>query len=272
MSAALTARAFRDLDPPSPELPSAPAPDVVEGVAPAERKRALETLLRVRRLQRDAPPLRGEESCHRPLSTGIAAIDAVVGGGLPRGQLSEVHGPASSGRTGILVASIASLTSAGALAALVDPLDRFDPGSAASAGAELARLLWLRGPRLDREEPAAKALACAAAAAATLAGSGLFDLVALDLAGAAAVARRALPAATWRRLARGVEETKTALVVLADAPLAHSPGGASVALEPAGASWSAPPGPGRRLAALAARARAGRHGLRAADLAFSAPA
>jgi hypothetical protein len=275
MSAALTARAFRDHAPPalepSPGFPPPLAPDV-EGAEPAERKRALETLLRARRLQRDAPPLRGVDDRHRPLSTGIAALDAVIGGGLPRGQLSEVHGPPSSGRTGVLVAAIASLTSAGGLAALVDPLDRFDPGSAAAAGADLSRLLWLRGPRLDREEPAAKSLACAAAAVATLAGSGIFDLVGLDLAGGAAAARRALPATTWLRLARGVEETKTALVVLADAHMAHSPGGASVALEPAGASWSAPPGPGRRLAALAARARAGRHGLRAAGLDFAAPA
>jgi hypothetical protein len=276
MSAALTARAFRDVDPPalepSLELPPRLAPDVVEGMDPAERKRALEALLQVRRLRRDAPPLRGEDNRHRPLSTGVAALDAVLGGGLPRGRLSELHGPTSSGRTGVLVASIAALTSAGALAALVDPLDRFDPGSAAAAGADLSRLLWLRGPRLDREEPTAKALAGAAAAVATLAGSGLFDLVALDLAGATAAARRALPATTWLRLARGVEQTKTALVVLADTHVAQGPGGASVALEPAGASWSSPPGPGRRLAALAARARAGRHGLRGADLAFAAPA
>jgi recombination protein RecA len=274
MSAALTIPAFHDPDAPvrGPAAGPAHAPESVPGSLPGERKRALEALLRARRLQPDAPPLRGEDHRQRPVSTGVAAIDALAGGGLPRGQLSEVHGPASSGRTGFLVAAIASLTSAGGLAALVDPLDRFDPGSAAAAGVELSRLLWLRGPRLDREEPAPKALDGAAAAVSTLAGSGLFDLVALDLAGATGAAKRLLPATTWLRLARVVEETKTALVVLADGHLASSPGGVCVALEPAGPSWSAPPGPGRRLAAILTRARAGRHGRRMADLAFAAPA
>jgi hypothetical protein len=238
----------------------------------ADRKRSLEALLRARRLSHDAPPLRGEDRRLRPLPTGNGGIDGLTGGGFPRGQLSQVHGPASSGRTGVLVSLLASVTSSGALAALVDPLDRFDPGSAAAAGAELARLLWLRGPRGDREETSAKVLADASAAVATLAGCGLFDLVALDLAGAGPAARRVLPSTTWLRLARLVEEMPTALVVIADGAVAQSPGGASVELEPLGACWSAPSGPGRRLTALAARARAGRHGLRSADIALSAPA
>jgi hypothetical protein len=273
--ATLTARAFRELDPPAAEPPADEPRETgpqAGAVALAERKRKLEALLRARRLSREAPPLRGEDRRLRPLPTGVAAIDALAGGGIPRGQLSQVHGPASSGRTGVLVSALASVTSAGALAALVDPLDRFDPASAAAAGADLARLLWLRGPRGDREEPAPKALVDAAAAVATLAGSGLFDLVALDLAGAGPAARRALPATTWLRLARLVEEMPTALLVLADGPVAQSPGGASVALEPLGACWSAPCGPGRRLASVAARVRAGRHGQRAADVALAAPA
>lgn len=286
---ALTARSFRD-EPPAAapagdDEPLAPTPraaraaetataDVV--VLPPEdlavRKRALEALLRARRLARDAPPLRGEDRRLRPLPTNIASIDSLTGGGLPRGQLSQVHGPASSGRTGVLVSLLASVTGQGALAALVDPLDRFDPASAAGAGADLARLLWLRGPRGDREEPTARALGDAAAAVATLSGSGLFDLVALDLAGAGAAVRRSLPSTTWLRLARLVEEMPTALLVLADAPVAQSPGGASFALEPVEVRWSAAAGPGRRLVSLAARVRAGRHGLRAGDVALAAPA
>jgi hypothetical protein len=257
-SPTLTAPAFLD-----------PAPLAVD---PSARKRDLEALLRARRLQREAPPLRGEDRRQRPLPTGITALDGLTGGGIPRGQLSQVHGPASSGRTGILVSLLAYATSAGALAALVDPLDRFDPASAAAAGTDLDRLLWLRGPRGDREEPAAKALTDATAAVATLAGAGLFDLVALDLAGAGALSRRALPATTWLRLARLVEGTTTALVVLADGPIASSPGGASVVLEPSGARWTAPVGPGRRLESLAARASAGRHGRSSVELTLAAPA
>jgi RecA/RadA recombinase len=138
---------------------AAPAPP------PAERKRALEDLLRARRLQADAPPLRGEDRRLRPLSTAIDAVDALLGGGFPRGALSEIHGPASSGRTGVLLALLARTTRGGALGALVDPLDRLDPASAAAAGTDLERLLWLRGPRSATGEP--QALVDATAAAAT---------------------------------------------------------------------------------------------------------
>jgi RecA/RadA recombinase len=237
----------------------------------------LEELLRARRLSADEPPLRGEDTGRRPLATGVAALDAILAGGFPRGELSEIHGPASSGRTGVLLALVARTTGVGALAALVDPLDRLDPASAEAVGVDLERLLWLRGaPRggADRtsgsgEEPQAKALAQATAAVATLAGSGIFDLVALDLAGADRE-RRSLPGATWLRLARLVENTRTALVLVADGHVACSPGGRALALEPAGPRFSGPPGPARLLTALRARARAGRHGQDTAELGFAA--
>jgi hypothetical protein len=236
--------------------------------SPAERKRVLEGLLKARRLQADAPPLRGEDR-RRPLPTGIGEVDALLDGGFPRGELSLIHGPASSGRTGVLLALLARTTRAGSLAALVDPLDRLDPASAAAAGADLERLLWLRGPRGATEEPPLKALIDATAAVATLASSGLFDVVALDLAGAGPEHRR-LPSTTWLRLQRLVEEGTTAVVLVADGHVACGPGGARLALEPEAPRWSGPPGPARLLEALAARARAGRHVLRSARLALAA--
>ncbi len=241
-----------------------PAPTSV-----AERKRALENLLRARRLQADEPPLRGEDRRHKPLATGIAELDPLLSGGFPRGELSQIHGPASSGRTGVLLALLARTTSSGALAALVDPLDRLDPASARAAGVDLERLLWLRGPRGGGEEPQAKALAQATGAVATLTGAGLFDVVALDLAGAGHERRR-LPATTWVRLQRLVENTKSALVLVADDHVACSPGGRTLALEPAGLRFSGPPGPACLLKSLTARARAGRHGLLTAELGFAA--
>ncbi|HUL76320.1 MAG TPA: hypothetical protein VL691_03575 [Vicinamibacteria bacterium] len=237
--------------------------------SPAERKLALEDLLRTRRLQADAPPLRGEDRRLRPLATGIAGVDALLGGGFPRGALSEIHGPASSGRTGALLGLLAQTTRRGALGALVDPSDRLDPASAAAAGVDLARLLWLRGPRGASEELAPKALADAMAAAATLASSGLFDVVAVDLAGASRERRR-LPPATWTRLQRLVESGPTAVVLVADEHVACGPGGALLALEPAAPRWSGPPGPARLLAALAARAHAGRHAPRSVDFTLAA--
>jgi hypothetical protein len=235
---------------------------------PASTKADLEELLRTRRLQSERPPLRGEDR-HRPLATGITALDALLSGGFPRGQLSEIHGPASSGRTGLALALLARTTTSAALAALVDPFDRLAPVSAAAAGIDLARLLWLRGPRIGGEESATRTLADATAAVATLAASGLFDLLLLDVAGADRACRR-LPGSTWLRLQRTVEETRTALVLVADGHVARGPGGVGVLLESTGWRWSGPPGPGRLLAGLAVRARAGRHDPRVADISFAA--
>ena len=250
-------------------MSAVPLPVEAPAPSPAERKHALEDLLRARRLQADVPPLRGEDRRLRPLATGIGEVDALLGGGFPRGELSEIHGPASSGRTGVLLALLAQATSRGALAALVDPFDRLDPASTAAAGADLARLLWLRGPRIAAEEASSKTIASATAAVATLASSGLFDAVALDLAGTARERRR-LPSTTWLRLQRLVEDTTTAVVLVAEEHVACGPGGAALALEPVALRWSGPPGPARLLAALASRARAGRHGLRSADFALAA--
>lgn len=250
-------------------MSAVPLPTASPAPSPAERKRALEDLLRARRLQAEAPPLRGDDPRGRPLATGIGEVDALLGGGFPRGELSEIHGPASSGRTGVLLALLAQATRRGALAAHVDPLDRLDPASAVAAGADLSRLLWLRGPRGASEDPSAKTLADATAAVATLASSGLFDVVALDLDGARH-GRRRLPASTWLRLQRLVEDGTTAVVLVAEEHVACGPGGASLALAPMAPRWSGPPGPARLLAALTARARAGRHARRSADLALAA--
>jgi hypothetical protein len=256
--------------PPTEDSPAPAATGLLAATAgPESTKRALEDLLRARKLQRDAPPLRGEDRRLRPLETGVPAVDALLAGGFPRGQLSELHGPASSGRTGLLLALVARVTRGCGLVALVDPLDRLDPGSAASAGVDLTRLLWLRGPRASGEEPTPKELADASSAVATLAGSGLFELVVLDVAGAGR-ALRSLPATTWLRLHRFIEETPTALVIVGDGHVACSPGGAALALESLGPRWSGATGPARLLHALATQARAGRHGLPAAEIALSA--
>ncbi len=220
-------------------------------------KNALEDLLRARRLQADAPPLRGEDRRLRPLPTGVAAVDALLHEGFPRGQLSEIHGPASSGRTGLALALVARVTSGGALAAWVDPGDRFDPASASAAGVDLARFLWLRGG-------GARVLTEAVSAAATVIGSGLFEVVVADLAAVPGHDLRRLPSATWIRFQRMVEDTPSALILLADAHVAHGPAGASLALQSSGPRWSGAPGPGRFLRSLGASAQAGRHTARSA--------
>ena len=77
------------------------------------------------------------------VSSGIRELDAMTGG-LPRGCLTEICGPASSGRTSVLLAALASATRRQEICALVDASDAFDPSSAAKAGVDFERLLWVR--------------------------------------------------------------------------------------------------------------------------------
>jgi hypothetical protein len=216
---------------------------------PSALKAALEDLLRARRLQADAPPLRGEDRRLSRVQTGIGAIDDLLAGGFPRGEVSEVHGPVSSGRTALVFSLAARSTSAGALVAWVDAADRLDPASAGAAGIDLQRLLWLRGERAGR------GLAGSVAATATLVASGLFEAVVLDLVGTPGADVLRLPDSTWVRLQRTVRETPTALVLAAAAHTARSAGGVSLELQAGRPRWSGAPGPGRLLRGLQSEAR-----------------
>jgi recombination protein RecA len=77
------------------------------------------------------------------VSSGIPAIDALTGG-LPRGCLTEVCGPASSGRTTLWLAALAAATRRGEFCVVVDASDTLDPQSTVAAGVELEQLLWVR--------------------------------------------------------------------------------------------------------------------------------
>jgi recombination protein RecA len=77
------------------------------------------------------------------VASGVPEIDALTGG-LPRGGLTELCGPASSGRTSTLLAMLAASTARGEYCCLVDTSDAFDPASAAAAGVDLGRVLWIR--------------------------------------------------------------------------------------------------------------------------------
>src|SRR5437879_1227263 len=77
------------------------------------------------------------------VTSGIPALDALTGG-LPRGCLTEICGPASSGRTTILLAALAASTRRGEYCAVIDASDALDPNSLAAAGIDLDHLLWVR--------------------------------------------------------------------------------------------------------------------------------
>ena len=78
------------------------------------------------------------------MPTNIIELDEILAGGLPVGAISEVVGPESSGRTSLALAFVAGITEAGKICAWVDVSDTLHPESAAAAGVDLSRMLWIR--------------------------------------------------------------------------------------------------------------------------------
>ena len=205
----------------------------------------LESALRARKLDRTLttalPPLeRRDESALIP--TSIAALDACLHGGLPRGQLSEIVGPRSSGRTTLLLQMMAAATRRGEIAAVVDTFDRFDVASAGAAGIVPDRLLWIRGRTICEhglgEVSLEQTVVDRALKALNLVlQAGGFAYVAIDLADVSRSALTRIPFTTWLRVQRIIEGSDTACVLVAPQPLARSAGGLTLSLT-ACARWA----------------------------------
>ncbi len=210
----------------------------------------LESLLRARKLDCTLTSVRpwAERDPSRVAPLEAADLDLALGGGLPRGQLSELVGPRSSGKTALLVAFLAAATRRGEVVALVDTLDRFDPPSAATAGLRLDRLLWIRG--LGDVDRALKATNLVLQA-------GGFGIVALDLADVPMTEVRRAPFTTWLRLQRVIEGSQTACVLLGTEPIARSAAGLTLTMKaaPPGGHWVGASARARRFGGLDLRAR-----------------
>ncbi len=76
------------------------------------------------------------------ISTGSISFDAALGvGGIPRGRVTEVFGPESSGKTTITLQVIAEAQRHGGMAAFVDAEHALDPGYAKKLGVDVDNLL-----------------------------------------------------------------------------------------------------------------------------------
>jgi recombination protein RecA len=137
--------------------------------------------------------------------TGLPELDAALGG-LPRGSLTEIFGPRSSGRSSLLASILAAATWREEVCALVDAEDSFDPLSAAAAGVHLDRLLWVRCAH--NAEHALKA-------ADLLIQGGGFGVVVMDLGDTPPAIARRISLTSWFRLRRAVENTPTVLLAVA---------------------------------------------------------
>ena len=168
------------------------------------------------------------------LSTGLTQLDAALGGGLPRGRLTELAGARSSGRTGFACVIAGAATRAGETIAWIDPENGLEPEAVADAGVLLTHTLWVR-PHGERD---------ALRAAELLLGAGGFGLVVLDL-GSVETAARGAP---WPRLVHAAERTRSTLLVVATQRLAGACAALGLELRARRVMWSHEPG---RLALLA---------------------
>src|SRR5687767_1389313 len=161
------------------------------------------------------------------LSTGIQRLDDLIGG-IPRGALSEIFGSASSGRTSLLFSMLAYATMHDEICAVVDTHGVFEPSTAAAAGIDLDRLLWIR---------CAANIEHAFKATDLLLHAGGFGLVVLDMADVAAKDAKRIISSWWYRFRRTVENKPTSIVVMASDSCVRSC--ASLSLELNGvATWS----------------------------------
>ena len=137
------------------------------------------------------------------LVTGLASFDQPIGGGLPKGAITELISPrGSAGSASLVQAFIHGAYRDKYFVALIDGRDSFDP--CVLANSILRQLLWVRCTKLIE----------AVKAADLLLRDGNFPLVIIDLILNSLEELRKIPQTTWYRLQRLVESVPTACLVL----------------------------------------------------------
>ena len=234
------------------------------------RQAHVESLLRARKLDRTlTTAIPSSLGADRVAPFGLAGLDARLPGGLPRGHVSELIGPVSSGRTSLAWTWLGAATQRGESAALIDTFDRFDPATGDACGIELARLLWVRGQAITKTGAAVdpawlpgtravegpgtlleRTIDRALKAVNLVLQSGVCTAVVLDFADVPLTGIRRIPPPTWLRLQRVVEGSDTACLLLGPVPLARSAGGVTMTTDRTPPKWSGEHDRSRRFAGL----------------------
>ena len=171
-----------------------------------------------------------EKTHRRYLGTGVRSLDRLLSGGIPRGHITQIMGPSSSGKTSLLLSIVAQTTARGEWVAYIDPSSSLDPAFAQRGGVDLKRLLWIRGPKKIFK------------ATDILVGAGGFGLVVLDLV----TQKRTMDPrifqktsfSAWFRLKRAALRTSTALLILGQGGNAGSAVSRVISLRRRKTQWS----------------------------------
>jgi recombination protein RecA len=142
---------------------------------PEERSRALESAVsQIKKQYGDGAVMRLGEATHlavETIPTGSLALDLALGvGGVPRGRVTEIFGPESSGKTTLCQHIVAEAQKLGGTCAYIDMEHALDPGYAAKCGVDVDNL-YISQP--DTGEQALEI-------AETLVRSGAVDVVVVD--------------------------------------------------------------------------------------------
>ncbi len=179
---------------------------------------------------------RGPTSRKQRIGTRLGLVDDLLDGGLVRGRVGEAIGPSGCGKTSLAAAFAAGATANGELTAWIDLTGSFDPASAAAAGVDLSRLLWviatgsrpavtaIRTSPANGDDSALRALRAAELALETSA----FGLVVVDLGDRP----RSVARSGALRLARWAERGGAAVLLLARHSLCGSFAAWTLALAP----------------------------------------
>ena len=169
---------------------------------PAARPGSASSIVDLRRLLAERFP-QPHVAPQARLATGLPTLDDALGGGLPKGGITELTSSNVSAGTALLIQQLLQTVHRERyFIALIDGRDSFDPQPLGNA--RLRNLLWVRCARaLD-----------AVKAADLLLRDGNFPLVVLDLVLNAPEELRKIPQTSWYRLQRLAEPTPTAFLVL----------------------------------------------------------
>src|SRR5688572_12808289 len=114
---------------------------------PDQKKKALDTALsQIERSYGKGAIMRmgegGASAVIEAISTGAMNLDAAIGiGGIPRGRISEIYGPESSGKTTVCLHVIGNAQRSGGIAAFIDAEHALDVNYARKLGVDVDNLL-----------------------------------------------------------------------------------------------------------------------------------